>query len=308
MTEKKEIDFSKKFKSLMGEDSVYEFFLKMENLMPKYAKKKDEDYFSFIIFAMEHLAKYKEESSISSLFIQSIQLYVENHPNKKIENPTYFMNTYHKIFKMVPVKSDKSLFKYKFLYLCDANGISEESIFKENIYYEFAVDSRENKFLLEGYKFAIKSLKLDIISEVVKDILANEKYKMNEKEKKLFVARTCLEILVNKDINLAKDFIILYINSKDNYELNEPIINMAYFICLLLNDKNINFEKFKEFIEIYRPIIEKEDSLLKKYINKISLDFFKQIIFNEVNNPFGGFNFLNMMKLVGQLSNLGNSN
>ena len=308
MTEKKEIDFSKKFKSLMGEDSVYEFFLKMENLMPKYAKKKDEDYFSFIIFALEHLAKYKEESSISSLFIQSIQLYVENHPNKKIENPTYFMNTYHKIFKMVPVKSDKSLFKYKFLELCDANGISEESIFKENIYYEFAVDSRENKFLLEGYKFAIKSLKLDIISEVVKDILANEKYKMNEKEKKLFVARTCLEILVNKDINLAKDFIILYINSKDNYELNEPIINMAYFICLLLNDKNINFEKFKEFIEIYRPIIEKEDSLLKKYINKISLDFFKQIIFNEVNNPFGGFNFLNMMKLVGQLSNLGNSN
>ena len=304
MTEKKEIDFSKKFKSLMGEDSVYEFFLKMENLMPKYAKKKDEDYFSFIIFAMEHLAKYKEESSISSLFIQSIQLYVENHPNKKIENPTYFMNTYHKIFKMVPVKSDKSLFKYKFLELCDANGISEENIFKENIYYEFAVDSRENKFLLEGYKFAIKSLKLDIISEVVKDILANEKYKMNEKEKKLFVARTCLEILVNKDINLANDFIIQYINSKVNYELNEPIINMAYFICLLLNDKNINFEKFKEFIEIYRPIIEKEDSLLKKYINKISLDFFKQIIFNEVNNPFGGFNFLNMMKLVGQLSNL----
>ena len=308
MTEKKEIDFSKKFKSLMGEDSVYEFFLKMENLMPKYAKKKDEDYFSFIIFALEHLAKYKEESSISSLFIQSIQLYVENHPNKKIENPTYFMNTYHKIFKMVPVKSDKSLFKYKFLELCDANGISEENIFKENIYYEFAVDSRENKFLLEGYKFAIKSLKLDIISEVVKDILANEKYKMNEKEKKLFVARTCLEILVNKDINLANDFINQYINSKDNYELNEPIINMAYFICLLLNDKNINFEKFKEFIEIYRPIIEKEDSLLKKYINKISLDFFKQIIFNEVNNPFGGFNFLNMMKLVGQLSNLGNSN
>ena len=308
MTEKKEIDFSKKFKSLMGEDSVYEFFLKMENLMPKYAKKKDEDYFSFIIFAMEHLAKYKEESSISSLFIQSIQLYVENHPNKKIENPTYFMNTYHKIFKMVPVKSDKSLFKYKFLELCDANGISEESIFKENIYHEFAVDSRENKFLLEGYKFAIKSLKLDIISEVVKDILANEKYKMNEKEKKLFVARTCLEILVNKDINLANDFIIQYINSKDNYEVNEPIMNMAYFICLLLNDKNINFEKFKEFIEIYRPIIEKEDSLLKKYINKISLDFFKQIIFNEVNNPFGGFNFLNMMKLVGQLSNLGNSN
>ena len=308
MSEKKEIDFSKKFKSLMGEDSLYEFFLKIENVMPKYAKKKDEEFFSFIIFAIEHLAKYKEESSISSLFIQSIQLYLENHPDKKIANPTYFMNTYHKIFKMIPVKSDKSLFKYKFLELCDANGISEENIFKENIYYEFAVDSRENKFLLEGYKFAIKSMKLDIICDVIKDILANEKYKMGDKEKKLFVARACLEILANKNINLANDFIIQYINSKDNYELNEPIINMAYFICLLLNDKNINFEKFKEFIEIYKPVIEKEDEILKKYINKISLDFFKQIIFNEANNPFGGFNILNMMKLVGQLSNLGNSN
>ena len=40
MSEKKEIDFSKKFKSLMGEDSLYEFFLKIENVMPKYAKKK----------------------------------------------------------------------------------------------------------------------------------------------------------------------------------------------------------------------------------------------------------------------------
>ena len=308
MSEKKEIDFSKKFKSLMGEDNLYEFFLKIENVMPKYAKKKDEEFFSFIIFAIEHLAKYKEESSISSLFIQSIQLYLENHPDKKIENPTYFMNTYHKIFKMIPVKSDKSLFKYKFLELCDANGISEETIFKENIYYEFAVDSRENKFLLEGYKFAIKSMKLDIICDVIKDILANEKYKMGDKEKKLFVARACLEILANKNINLANDFIIQYINSKDNYELNEPIENMVYFICLLLNDKNINFEKFKEFIEIYKPVIEKEDEILKKYINKISLDFFKQIIFNEANNPFGGFNILNMMKLVGQLSNLGNSN
>ena len=151
-------------------------------------------------------------------------------------------------------------------------------------------------------------MKLDIISEVVKDILNTEKYKMGEKEKKIFVARTCLEILMNKDVKSANDFIIPYINAKDNYEHNEPILNMTYFICLLLNDKNVTFEKFKEFVNIYKPTIEHEDEILKKYINKISLDFFKQIIFNEANNPFGGFNILNMMKLVGQLSNLGNSN
>ena len=98
-------------------------------------------------------------------------------------------------------------------------------------------------------------MKLDIISDVVKDILECEKYKMGEKEKKIFVARTCLEIIINKDITIANDFIFPYINSKDNYEYNEPKLNMAYFICQLLNDKNVTFEKFKEFINIYKPAI-----------------------------------------------------
>ena len=208
METKKEIDFSKKFKLLMGEDTVYEFFLKMQYVMPKYSKKKDQEFFSFLIFAIEHLAKYEENESISSLFIQSIQLYFNNHKEKKIEDPQYFMETYYKIYKMIPLKSDKSLFKYKYLELLEANGISEEEILKKNIYYEFALDSRENKFLIEGYRFAIKSMKLDIISEVVKDILNTEKYKMGEKEKKIFVARTCLEILMNKDVKSANDFII----------------------------------------------------------------------------------------------------
>ena len=304
MEEKKEIDFSKKFSSLMDENSTYEFFLKMQYVMPKYSKKKDPIFFSFLIFAIEHLAKYGENESISSLFIQSMQLYLKNHPDKKIENPSYFMKTYHKIYKMIPLKSDKSLFKYNYLELCDINGISEDDIYKENIYYEFAVDSRENKFLLEGYKFAIKSMKLDIINDVVKDILETDKYKMIGKEKKIFVARTCLELLVNKDIKLATDFIIPFINAKDNYETNEPMLNMAYIICLLLNDKNITFEKFKEVMNIYKPMIEKIDVILKKYINKISFDYYKQFVFPEANNPLGGFNIMGMMKLVGSLSNL----
>ena len=131
---------------------------------------------------------------------------------------------------------------------------------------------------------------------------------MGEKEKKIFVARTCLEIIINKDITIANDFIFPYINSKDNYEYNEPKLNMAYFICQLLNDKNVTFEKFKEFINFYKPVIEKDDAILKKYINKISFDIFKQIIFPEANNPFGGINFLNVMKLIGSLGNLGSGN
>ena len=125
---------------------------------------------------------------------------------------------------------------------------------------------------------------------------------MSEKEKKIFVARACLEIIINKNIQMAIDFITTYIDSKNNYEKNDQLLNLAYFACLLLNDKNSSFDKFKDLLLVYKPIIEERDASLKKYINKISNDYYKQLLFPEVNNPFGGFNFLNMMRLVTSLT------
>jgi hypothetical protein len=303
MAEIKTENYAEKFKDLMGEESTYEFFLKMQHIMPKYTKKmKDPQFFSFITFIVEHLSKYDEKESISTLLDLSMKCYLKNHPQNKIDDPMLFMNSYHKIFKMMPVNTDKSFFKYKYLELCQLNGISEDVIFKENIYYEFAIDSRENKFLIEGYRFSIKSMNLDAINSMVKVILESDVIKMTEKEKQIFISRTCLEILTNKNIQMAIDFISPYINSKNNYEENDPILNMSYFICLLLNDKNVTFDKFKELIMLYKPIIEEKDSVLKKYINKISTDYFKQPVFVEINNPLGGFNFLNMMRLVSSLA------
>ena len=298
--------FSEKFKDLMGEDSVYEFFLKVQNIMPKYTKKmKDPEFFSFITFIVEHLRKFDEQESISTLVDLSMKLYVKYHPENKIEDPMLFMNSYHKIYKMLPVKIDKSFLKYKFLELCELNGISEDVIHKENIYYEFAMDSKENRFLIEGYRFAMKSMNLEAINSVIHDILKNDVIKMGEEEKKIFIPRTCLEILINKNIQMGIDFITPYLDAKNDYENNDPLLNMSYFICLLLNDKDVSFDKFKEFILLYKLIIEEKDSILKKYINKISMEYFKQLIFMDVNNPLGGFNFLNMMKLVTSLAGAG---
>lgn len=296
-------NYSEKFKDLMGEDNAYEFFLKMQRIMPKYTKKmKDPEFFSFISFIIEHLLKLDENESISTLLDLSMKLYIKNHPQNKIEDPMLFMNSYHKIYKILPVKIDKSYFKYKFLELCESNGISEDVILKENIYYEFAIDSKENRFLIEGYRFAIKSMNLEAINCLVKASLENDVIKMSETEKQVFISRTCLEILMNNNIKIAKEFIAPYIDIKNNYENNDPILNMTYFICLLLEDKTISFDKFKEFVLLYKPIIEKRDGNLKKYINKISNDFFKQIIFTDVNNPLGGFNFLNVMRMITSLA------
>lgn len=303
MAEVKTENYAEKFKDLMGEESVYEFFLKMQHIMPKYTKKmKDSQFFSFITFIIEHLSKYDEKESISTLLDLSMKCFIKNHPQNKIEEPMLFMNSYHKIFKILPLKIDKSFFKYKFLELCELNGISEEVIYKENIYYEFAIDSRDNQYLIEGYRFSIKSMNLEAINNMVKVILESDVIKMVEKEKPIFISRTCLEILINKNIQMAIDFVTPYINSKNDYEQNDPILNMSYFICLLLNDKDVSFDKFKEFVLLYKPIIEEKDTIFKKYINKISTDKFEQPAFIEVNNPLEGFNFLNMMRLVGSLA------
>ena len=303
MEEAKTVNYSEKFKDLMDEESIYEFFLIMQNILQKYSKKmKDSEFFSFITFIIDHLNKYDEKESISTILDLSMKTYLKNHPENKIEDPMLFMQSYHKIFKILPVNIDKSFFKYKFLELCELNGISEDIIHKENIYYEFAIDSNENKFLIEAYRFALKSMNLEAINKIIKSTLENEVLKMNEKEKNIFISRACLEILINKNIQMAIDFITPYINPKDNYETNDPILNMTYFICLLLNDKNVTFDKFKELVLLYKPIIEEKDAVLKKYINKISMDYLKQVIFIEVNNPFGGFNFMNMMRLVTSLA------
>ena len=296
-------NYAEKFKDLMGEDCIYEFFLKMQHAMPKYAKKmKDAEFWQFTSFIIEHLAKYEEKESISSIIDLSMKLFIKKHPDNKIEDPMLFMNSFHKIFKILPVKIDKSFIKYKFLELCEANGISEDVILKENIYYEFAIDSKENNFLIEAYRFVMKSMNLEAINATVKAIFENEKLNMTEKEKITFAVRTCLEIIINKNVNMAIDFILPYIKSSNNYEENNPILNMAYFICLLLNDKNTTFDKFKEFVLLYKPVIEEKDASLKKYINKISMDNYKQVVFVEMNNPLGGFNFMNVMRLVSSLA------
>jgi len=300
MSKEESIDFSSKFKDILGEECLYEFFLKMQNIMPKYSKKNDKEFFLFVTFVLEHLSKYDERESIQSILNLSMKLYLEKYKDFKIPEPMTFMKTFHNILKKLPVNVDKSFVKFKFLELCEKNGIPDEELSKENIYYEFAIDSIENKFLIEGYRFSMKSMNLEAINSAVNSILKRDK--MENYEKNVFVARTCLEIIINKNIKMANDFIIPFVNARDDYEENDPIINFAYFICQILKDEKASFEKFKELCDIYKPYIEKKEAILKKYINRISNDIFKKLVFLETNNIFGGFNFMNMMRLVSSLA------
>ena len=296
-------NFDEKFKDILGSESSYEFFLKIQFLIPKYSKKPDTEYFPFIKFALNHLISLKENESVSSLLDLSIKNYKKSHKTKNITDPNFFLKFFHDIFNSLPVEIDKSYFKYTFLELCEANNITEDVLLNQNIYYDFAIDSIKNNFLAEGYRFSMKALKLDVINSVVNKILADEKIKMDCKEQNVFIARTCLEILVNKNVEIALEFISSFISAKNEFEDNKPLLNMCYLMCNLLKDNNCSFEKFNELALIYKSCIENSEKNLKKYINKISNDRFNKIVFLDANNPLGGFNFLNMMKLVTNIAN-----
>jgi len=50
MEEAKTVNYSEKFKNLMDEESIYEFFLKMQNILQKYSKKNERFRIFFIYY------------------------------------------------------------------------------------------------------------------------------------------------------------------------------------------------------------------------------------------------------------------
>lgn len=50
------------------------------------------------------------------------------------------------------------------------------------------MDSKENKFLIEAYRFAIKSMNFEVITSVIKETLENNFLKMAEAEKNVFIS------------------------------------------------------------------------------------------------------------------------
>lgn len=286
--------YEEKYKDLLSPENTYQFFLKMQFIIPKYGKKSDEIYFNFISFCLRTLSKNNDSGSIESLLDLSLKIYKENHI--KIENPEFFISHYHKIFKFLPVNVNKTSFKFSFLEYCDNSKVNEDLLYKENIYVDYAIDSIENKYFVQGYRFAIKSKNIDVIFKEIDSAFNDSELNLNDNDKVYFIARTCLELLMNKEIKLAEKLILKYIKNNDNYNSNHPILNFVFILISFLSLKECNFEKYKELINSYQNIINKDNDL-QKYLNFISLKYFNQSL--EKKEQTGGFNFLNLLNMFG---------
>ncbi len=283
--------YEEKYKDLLSPENTYQFFLKMQFIIPKYGKKSDEIYFNFISFCLRTLSKNNDSGSIESLLDLSLKIYKENHI--KIENPEFFISHYHKIFKFLPVNVNKTSFKFSFLEYCDNSKRNEDLLYKENIYVDYAIDSIENKYFVQGYRFAIKSKNIDVIFKEIDSAFNDSELNLNDNDKVYFIARTCLELLMNKEIKLAEKLILKYIKNNDNYNVNHPIMNFVFVLTSFLSLKESTFEKYEELIKNYEYVINK-DNEFQKYLNFISLKFFNKSL--EKNNQ-GGLNFLNLLNM-----------
>ena len=95
--------------------------------------------------------------------------------------------------------------------------------------------------------------------------------KLDEEELNILILRAALELIINKKIELAFEFIGKYYNKKEN----NIIINFAYNLVCLMIRKPHGFDDFWSLINIYKLVIDKRFDI-QNYLNQISKIYFNK--------------------------------
>ena len=83
--------------------------------------------------------------------------------------------------------------------------------------------------------------------------------------------RTTLELLINKKIELAFEFIGKYYNKKED----NIIINFGYNLVCLMIRKPQSFDDFWSLINIYKLVMDKRFDI-QNYLNQISKIYYNK--------------------------------
>ena len=93
----------------------------------------------------------------------------------------------------------------------------------------------------------------------------------NEEELNILLLRTTFELLINKNIELAFEFIGKYFKRSDK----NVIINFGYNLVCLLIRKPQGFDDFWALINIYKGVVEKRFDI-QNYLNQISKVYYNK--------------------------------
>ena len=288
--EKKEIpNYDTLFKNLLSKESNYEFFLKAQSLLKKELKKNPNtlNYISLLIYCINHLKESEDKQSINSLLDYSLEQYImKNKTLPENISKEEFVEGFMKAFSLCNGLLNTHNFRLKFLYYCKKNNIDEKSLKLYKCYDIFAKGCISAKEYVDAYHYCIKSDNINLLFDLFEDLeklcesmnkgnevenIENPLYnykllfkKLDKEELNLLILRTTLELLINKKIEIAFEFIGKYFNKIDK----NSIINFGYNLVCLMIRKPQGFDDFWALINIYKNVVEKRFDI-QNYLNQI---------------------------------------
>lgn len=293
------LKYDKLFKNLLTKEATYEFFLKAQSSLKRELQKNNNslDFLSLLNYAVKHLKKFNEKESINSLLNYSLEQYTQK--NKKLpENISkqQFISGFLDAYSVDYDLANTNNFRMKFLFYCKNNGIDEKILRINKCYDVFTKVSIKAKEYIEAYKYCIKSENVNCLFELFdlfekyckdKNLLieddpfngGNQKLKdLTQEEFEFLVMRTTFELLMNKKLDIAFDFIGKYyknINKDKKDENKNIVINFSYsLVCLLIREPK-GFDHFWALINLYKGVIEKQYDI-QMYLNKISTIYYNK--------------------------------
>lgn len=279
-----------KYQNFINEKNFYQLLLVIKTELRKLSRKANtKAYFDILIATLRVLKDNDEKESSISLFLYALEEYSKTF--NKADTDICLLSL-KQSFENLPDTQEKKEVKMKLMKFFESKQISDLQVHKFGIYKMFADDSLKNKDKSDGYRYALKCEDIDTLNQYA-DLYLNEKLK-NEDEKKYFLARTCLELILLKNPLLALKFISSYVDASDNFQKNHPILNFVYLLnSMMLKDSN-DFDGYCDLINVYKSLIDLDGSLVK-YLNKISITFYNKPILKDNS----GFNIMNMLKAFG---------
>ena len=296
-SEEKEIpNYDSLFKNLLSKESNYEFFLKAQSLLKKELKKNPNsfNYISLLIYCINHLKQSEDKQSINSLLDYSLEQYImKNKALPENISKEQFVEGFMKAFSLSSGLLNTNNFRIKFLYYCKKNNIDEKILKLYNCYDIFAQGCISSKEYVDAYNYCIKSDNVNILFELFEDFeklcesmnkenevenIENPLYnykllfkKLDKEELNLLIMRATLELLINKKIEIAFEFIAKYFNKNEK----NPIINFGYNLVCLMIRKPHGFDDFWALINIYKCVVEKRFDI-QNYLNQISKVYYNK--------------------------------
>lgn len=301
-----------KFTTLINNKEYYSFLLQVKSQIRKILKgcetlnendisQAKENIINLICFTILKLSEVSQSEAILDMMKFFCDEF-EKHKNVSFDSTT-LIGIFTLIFSSLPKRNyKKQSQQVQALQFMDKHNVKSIHIKKSGLYRSFAEDNLLNEEPIAGYKFAIASEDPEILELFIDLHLSQTEESL---ENLYFITRMIFEILILGNIKLAT-FILL--NKMFTHKLNSvqatnlttddfkneeklksitenfhPLVNFTMIVISTIN-QGLPFEKFVSIVKVYNKWLGNDSEMLKKYVNQVSIKYFKKPFLRENNS------------------------